>query len=296
MNITDILLCSVEVDSEQTVYASFSLRNASRTNPYILKSATGLDVEQIDRTYFDGPKFFRTIPSERFVSFLVKLNPDYKGGTTVGDLRDTLYKTISGNQEAETWNDESKIEIKFMNNGIYVASLFGFVTQVPVDLFSKDPTLTITIECPFPFIRSTEDLDFEIDNAATGSHVYNSVTYPISSRITIDDPNSNAPHGFKMEIEFTGGSSKLIIWDIRNPDIYLFWIVYSFNSGDKVYLSSEEDDVYIYRVRSGVTLSLHDKYLWGSIWPFMRPGLNVFETSEDTQINDATYKETYWGL
>lgn len=301
MNITEIRICSNDVQGDvvtKVVHASLATKNIDRTNPYIMKSVTGLDTDEIIKTYNDGPKFFRMRPSKRTVSFLIKLNPNYHELITVGDLRDKLYRAITFNTQAVFWNTDSKIEIQFMEGTKYVASLYGFVTKLEVDAYTAEPYVTLTIECEYPFLRSNEIINMGINNNPIPQHItYRSIDYPVGAYCWIFDADSNAPHGFQMNIQVRSAQSQCIIWDDRNPHIYLFWVVFDFLPGDVIRFSSNEDNKFVFVERSGVFYaSLMDRYYWGSIWTFLLPGINLIKLSQGMRILGASTSSEYWGI
>ncbi len=287
MNITEIQLCSPKTGILQITHATFSVGGPNRSNPYILKAATGLDVEEILNTYNDGPKFFRMRPKERVVALLLSLNPNYREGTTVGDLRDTIYKAISYNIQSIEYNTESKLELRFMNGSTYIGSLFGVVSKVEASQFSPETDLKLTLTCPYPFICSTENTTIPVNSDPE-------IAY---SHISYTDEKSTAPHGFFMEVTCGADTSELTVRDLKNPTKYLFWAHYEFLAGDIIHINSSEDNKYITLLRTGSDpRTLIDKIYWGSIWMYMYPGWNFFGVSDDMTFTRADHRYTYWGV
>lgn len=312
MNLTEIQICSPgQLAFTLTTHFTFSLNSQDRSSPYILKKATGLEPAEILKTFNDGPKFFRTRPKERVVSFQIKLNPNYPGAVTIGDLRDQLYLLIAYNTKANTWNSDTRLQLRFMNGATYIASLFGYITHVDADIFSNSSDLTFTIECDDPFLRSTDliDLTSGVQPTSTVTHTYfNGITYDVESSFSCDDFKSTAPHGFRMVAEcistppeLSGEPQKFIIWDNRNPLYYIFAAAGTFNPGDRVAFSSEEDARYFFLtqyewgIQVGVVPMLNSIY-WGSIWPMLSPGHNFIEVSEGFKIIQVQHRESYWGV
>lgn len=288
MNITEIQLCSPKTGVIQITHAIFSLNSPSRSNPFILKAATGLDIEEMLNTYNDGPKFFRMRPKERKVALLLAVNPNYKEGVTFGDLRDTIYKAISYNIPSIDYNDESMLELRFMDGETYIASLFGSVSKFESSAFEQETTLKLTLDCPDPVIRSTEMTTIPIDETHPG-YDYSYIQYT--------DELSSAPHGFFMEVTCTADIGELTIRDLKNPTKYFFWVHYDFLAGDLIHINSSEDNKYITLLRSGYDpRALTDKIYWGSIWPYMYPGFNFFGVSESMEFTRSDHRHAYWGV
>lgn len=308
MNLTELQICSAgeEVNSI-TKHVSFFVHEHVRDNPYILKRATGLDPEEIIRTYNDGPAFFRLRPKERVISMQIKLNPNYGNNISIGDLRDYLYRLIATNTKASTWNSDTKLELRCMSGSIYVGSLFGVISKLEADIFSNSPDVTIEFTCDDPFIRSVNfiDLSDSIQTNSSESHTYfNGITYNVESSFSCNDEKSTAPHGFQFEAQCisTPPSSetepkKFIIWDSRNPLYYIFSATMDFQPGQVVHFSSEEDNRYFYTITNmGLKIDLLNSIYWGSIWPMLSPGDNFIEVSEGFNITAVRHRESYWGV
>lgn len=311
MNITEIQICSPgQLAYTLDTHVKFSLNSQDRSSPFILKSATGLEPSEIIKTYNDGPKFFRVRPKERVVAFSIKLNPNYTGNVTIGDLRDQVYKLVAYNTKANVWNSDTRLQIRFMNGTTYVASLFGYITRVDADIFSNSSDVSITIECEDPFLRSTTEIDLSsgIQPTSTVSHTYfNGITYEVESAFACTDNKSTAPHGFKMEAECIAvppssetEPEKFIVWDSRNPLYYIFSSMDNFQVGDVIHFSSEEDDRYLYNQRTTIGGTSYrqmiNRIYWGSIWPMISPGENFIEVSQGFKITKVSHRESYWGI
>lgn len=282
MNIDGLRLYSAATESVGAVsIAEFSLDAADLSQSYILQSVTGLDVDEIIPQFYgtyEGDAFYNMTLKPRTVVMRIRLNPQYNSAETPSDLRDALYRVISANRT-------SKVEIRLMYEGSPVAFVQGYIRKVEASLFEATTEVQLTIECPFPFLRGVSYVELEGDAGV-------SVPSP-----TLIDDLSTAPHGFKMELAITGTLSSLTIQGKSGTTEWPFEVMQSFASGDDLFFSSEPDDKYLYRVRSGVTLLLADKLTVGSVWPLMFPGETeiAFGTSSLT-IESITYRPHYWGV
>lgn len=307
MKITEMQICSPgQLEDELILHTSFLFSSQDNTNPIILKKITGLEPGEIIRTYNDGPAFFRLRPKERVVSLSLKLNPNYSGEVAIGDLREALYKIVAYNTNASIWNDEVRLELRFLNEDGYIASLFGFVSKVDTDIFSNSSDLTLTLECDDPFLRSTLDIDLSANimlNSNVSHTYFNNVTYNVESAFSCLDSKSTAPHGFRFKAECISEPPsseseppKFIVWDSRNPSYYIFSTTFAFMVGDFVHFSSEEDNRYLKVTRAYEEYNLMNSIYWGSIWPFIYPGENFIEVSEGFNIVEVFHRESYWGV
>lgn len=306
MNVSTIQLCSTEPDGSTTVHIQFAVSNQNRTQPFVLRAATGLDTDEIIKTYNDGPQFFRMQPSQRVVKFSIKLNPNYKSGLTLGDLRDKVYKMITYNTKAKTWNSDSKIEIKFWDGDTYVASLFGFILRVESSAFTAETDLNLEIHCDYPFLQANYVRNMGIENTIYPPRSYDKEInvgdwhhVNIHAMTWHDDVESTAQHGWQMNLKVKNlPQSQFVMFDTRNPDKYLFWVVYEFRPHQIIHFSSNENNKFIFVAdKNDVFIaSLMDRILWGSVWPFMLPGPNQFDISEGFQITSVSHAPTYWGI
>jgi len=327
MNITEIQLCSPgpnytsimfttdTFENDYITHAVLPVKNVNPNAPYVLKNATGLDAEEIVRTYNDGPQFFRVKPKERLVALQIKLNPDYSGGSTIGDLRDSIYKSISINtlgSQQSVYGDRlpnKYLEIRFLDGDHHIASLFGVVQKLEANLFSDQPDLVLHIGCDDPFLRSTirHHGNDNINNDFTGSHTNAGVSRNVDARFTYNDELSTAPHGFVFHATCIteppheeGFPSDVFVWDERDLEHYFFAFTFSFQVGDKLYFNSNESDRNLFVVRAyegeeyfyGLMTSIY----WGSVWPLLYPGDNAFQISEGFQFSGISHAPTYWGV
>lgn len=312
MNVTHIQICSRNAEGGIVDHATFPILKPQRTSPYFLKNMSGLGPGEILKTYNDGWHYYRLRPKERVVMFLIKMNPSFSGGDSIGDLRDKVYKMISYNTIATDYNRDNLLEIRFLsgNDGLpgqYIASLFGTVTRAESNMFSDEPDLELTLDCPDPFLRKTTRRNMATDislSVTSESHIVINNPVFLGSRMKYNDKYSTAPHGFKMKIYCNQSPTiavdapkQLIIWDARAPDKYRFAMAYDFLPGDVVVISTEENDRYvrIERFLWGQWTLINNIY-WGSIWPFIWPGENTIETNKGFQIFEASHADSYWGV
>ena len=325
MNITEIQLCSPgpnytsvmfttdTFENDYITHAVLPVRNVNPNAPYVLRNASGLDAQEIVRTYNDGPQFFRQKPKERIVSLQIRLNPDYSGGLTIGDLRDSIYKAIAMNtkgSQQSVYGDvlpNKMLELRFMNGTTHLASLFGTIQKLEGNLFSDQPDLVLELFCDDPFLRSTirQHGNDNIDDSYTGTHVVNGNTYNVDSRFTLEDPLSTAPHGFAFHAICTGtvdadpeGHKLVIVWDERDVDHYVFVATFDFAVGDKLHFNSNESDRNLFVQRDTTTFFglMTSIYTWGSVWPMLMPGSNAFQISKGFRFSAVSHAPAYWGV
>jgi hypothetical protein len=208
------------------------------------------------------------------------LNPNYELDETISDLRDALYKIISSSRTG-------KLTLNMNASGTTVAKTAGFVTKFEATYFTDKPELTVTIQCDDPMFRGVNSvvLDDELVDA---------------SPLVVVDDLSTAPHGFALDITFTGTSATFTMQSAAsNPD-WKFNITPStaFASGDALHMSTSKGSKYLYMVKSGVTTHLMDKILPTSMWPLIFPGANSFYIPEIASLDPdkLEYYPAYWGV
>lgn len=282
MNVTDLHLYStLDVSGTPYKHLEFSFTSPNISSSYIITNATGLDLDTIYATMYNAynsttVRNFRLFSPTRVVSLLISFNPQYSANETVADLRDNIYKLIA-------YTRNSLLEMRFMNGETELASLYGRLTKVESPLFTSHSQIQLTFECDFPLLTSRN---------------YISVSSPAKPTPSWTDALSTAPHGYKLAIDITGTvPAQFTIQGIAGSTEANFVIDYQLVSGDTLYLSSEENDRYLYRVRSGVTLHLLDKVAFSSVWPLMYPGSNsITLPSSNFDWVELKYKATYWGV
>ena len=275
----------IDLYSNDKEVARFDTDGPNSRNPYILRAVAGLDAEQITpKFYGQGSvtdiKFTALSLEPREVVLRIGLKPDYSVDNAPGDLRSNLLRAIASNRKGT-------VQLRFYENEVVVGVLEGFVTKHQAGLSSKEAEVFITIKCENPIIRSMDVTSVIIAGLSDPG-------LPV-----ITDPISTSPHGFKMKVTYTADR---FAFEMSSQDDFPDWefqINYAFLTSDELYISSEDNDKYVYRVRSGVTLHLTDLIEPGSLWPIMFPGSNEFSIGGvpgDITINEWYWYETHWGI
>jgi hypothetical protein len=285
MNVTQIQFWTEEYQGRLHEHFSLSVDQADMSQSYILKSATGLDPEEIIRQfygtisvaqsrYFPKQRYYDFIPGPRVVAFKIRLNPNYAIGETPQSLRDRLYKMISYHRGGD-------VSIRFINGYTESARLSGYVTNVEADMFSREPTVTLTFKCDYPLLRKGPVTKYGLDPAF----------------FVINDDPSTAPHGMNMILQINADTFGVGFKGMADADVASFGVAFAFLAGDQLYIKTEPDDRQVYFTRLGTKYNIMDRVISGSIWPTMFPDVNEFAvTIANTTMLDFNYYETYWGL
>lgn len=273
------LICSAQAN-----VINMSFRDPGATNPYTAKAIVGLDADEIvprfyGRSLSNGTsKFYSLSLEKRDVVVRILLNPDFSADETYSDLRDYVYKTISSSRTGQ-------VTIMFKEGTTELAAVMGFITKVEAPHFNEIPEIQITISCDDPMLRGAATVDYDLTGLVQDAPV-------------IVDSLSTAPHGFKAQLTFNVNSPDFTIADDALDPSWQFQIspVGGFGSGDILYFSSENNDKYLYMVRSGVTTHLVDKIAPGGVWPVLFPGSNAFVCDDVVDWDEITYIPAYWGI
>lgn len=277
-------LTSVDLVTANNETSNFSFNpNAS----YQIKKITGLDADEITPKFYgfsiDGQKKFYDFGLKpRLVSVLLQLNPDFSIGETYKYLRDELYKKVLPTRTG-------LVDLLFNDGAATIGKISGFINKFEAPLFTKTPTVQITLLCKDPMIRSSNSV------VLSGAEINS------GSTLTIVDSISTAPHGFQLEILFTSPQAIFTIEDSSTNPEWIFTVTPvspGFLTGDVLYVSSEFGSKNAYMVRSSVTTYLMDRINPESTWPIIFPGNNAFyfDFYSSIDLNYLEYSSAYWGL
>jgi len=272
----------IDLYSNDLEVARFDTAGPNRRNPYVLRSVAGLDPGQITPRFYGqgietGINFTELALDPREVVMRIGLQPKWTIGNTPADLRDNLLGAIASNRSG-------LVQLRIYENEVVIGLLEGFIIKFEDTISSKEAEVTLTIKCEDPIIRSMD--------------VTSAIIATLGSPPTIIDPISTAPHGMKMKVTFTADSTNFVIAPPGGSPDWSFELNYAFLTGDELYISSEYNDKYVYRVRSAVTLHLTDTLEPGSHWPLIFRGENQFSLvdSADITINEWYWREAHWGI
>lgn len=272
----------IDLFSNNRQVASFETAGPDRRNPYVLKAIDGLDAEQITPKFYgqgevDGVNFTELSLEPREIVINLALQPKWAAGETPATLRSNLLKAIASNRSGV-------VQLRFYDDEVAVGVIEGFITKFNTPASRATSEVTITVKCENPLFRSLDVTSQIVESLST--------TAPL-----VIDPVSTAPHGFKFKATATGSMNPFTIQDDPTTPNWVFQIDYPFITGDEIYFSSEENDKYIYRVRSAVTLRLMDVLALGSVWPVIFPGENqLYVVGTNFGWDEFYWYETHWGI
>lgn len=138
----------------------------------------------------------------------------------------------------------------------------AYVESFETSLFTKDPSVTISLICPDP--------DFRDFNVTTVNG--NSTVSPTNTQYTLTN-TGNVPSGYNLEVNLNQSISdfqfRLISTTGATETLY---VTTPLISGDKVVISTELNNKYARLTRSGVTSSILYAVSTASVWALVKPG------------------------
>jgi len=285
---------AAETGISAQLFAELSLTDVDETHKYILEDVTGLDPDQIGPVYSggysaSGARYYDMVCPPRNIGMRVKLNP-YPGVDTYSSLREAFYKLI--------WKSRtSLVELRLMSEGNVVAVIKGLTVKFEAPTFTASPYIVMTFWCPYGLFQSQNYVTLDHDDI-----------HDTLNKYIIEDESSTAPHGFKMVLEAGYDLYYVTIQGLTGYTTYPFKINREFNSGDKIYFSSEQENRYLYYCTAAAPTVKHhiaDKIDANQVWPLIFPGENKFtieapatiEIAGDLcQIESLNHKYHYWGV
>lgn len=258
------------------VNVDLSLQNVKPTDSYILREAEGITAPefnmQIKNTLYQGGVFQNRQALNKQVVLNVRLNPNYSAGETAKSLRQNLYQMLS-----PRWGRPVKVQL--MLAGTVIAEVEGHVGGMPMNPFTKDPEVQVSIDClsacwfaPTP-VNYLPPLPDELKIVYSGS----------------------APVGFWMQVMFT---QTVPYFEIHHVD----------NVFEKVRLDRQfiENDILtidtrpglrsVALTRGGTSESILASLSGDSKWAEIYEGTNTFAMNTNAFAwQGVTYIPQWWG-
>jgi len=179
----------------------------------------------------------------------------------------------------------------FQSDDIVPVEIFGIVESVEVDLFSKDPEITVSIICPDPYFTAVDP------TILTGK------TVPSGGAVTVVDNKGSIEIGMYLQVTKSVDAAPTII-GVQNgsPRVTYFAVTATISPTMYFELSSVPMNKYVQNITIGTGLitNLLSKIFVreGSYWPTLQPGENEISIITDIGLHDwrLVYYERYGGL
>jgi hypothetical protein len=264
----------------------FDLRRQGAHTRYVVRSIFGTDIDELTPRFtgfsIDGlQRFYDFKLQARDIVIRLSLNPRFKLNEAPSDIRGELYKQVSATRTG-------LLELHFHSGASTIAKIEGHIVKFEAPPFTQTPEVQITVRCKDPMFRGINPIEL------------GDTELPTANPVILVDGESNAPHGFDMQLTFTNTVAVFAIQDQNPNPNWKFEITpaTSFLSGDVLHFSSEFNNKKLYMVRSGVTTHLLDRVNPTSLWPVIFPGTNefFFWNIGEVDLDLITYKPAYWGV
>lgn len=222
----------------------------------------------------DGAEFQSSRLEPRNVVISLELNPQMSS-QSVGGLRSNLYNYVM---------PKAPVSLKFHTTELGWVQIDGVVESVEPDIFTKDPTVNISVHCVKPNFYNPTSVDVPLNSSAT----YQSVDYI-----------GTAETGVIYSINVNRTLTQLQIRTF-SPVETILTINDEFLPGDVITVSTVPGNKYIHRNRAGVDSSILYAVTSTSVWHKLWPGnnrvrLNIQPAGASIPYV-ITYQELYGGL
>lgn len=248
-------------------------------DPYQVTNIDGLGPPELDvllaENHAPGGIFVNRRSQGRQIVARIGLNPDYKIGQDVSDLRYYLYGLLSPGVDPQN----QSIKVSLLNSNVPVVDTTGYVKRIEIVPFNKKPEVQITIDCLGPYLEEPDLIE---------------LTPPESITWTVTN-YGRAPTGVKFEVEFTQTLSTFSI-AIQNGTSMTFQA--DFQVGDQLVVDTNEATRFVGLRRAGSFILYLEMLTAESKWLVLHGGEHTFQTSDPAEFNWNLfeYRNRYWGI
>lgn len=257
---------------------NFPIIGVSPADQFIVKAIDGLAPVQLDvaiqATLRQGGVYMGRQAATREIVMRVGLNPNWGTGTTVEQLRSTLYGLLSPGVSDD-------IIIELMNGVTVVAQTTGYVSKIEAAIFSKDPEVQITIECPESYFSAPTE----------------TVLTPMAVDHWQVSNTGTAPSGFLYEMIFNASVPTQALYVLGVGTMPRMRFDYAFLSGDHLQVDTRPGQRAVNLIRGGVTSSIINSMFHDSEWLTMHAGVNDFYSYDQRFTwGQMRFTPQYWGI
>ena len=261
---------------------------------YVIQKIDGLgpakaDISTTSYVTMPGGKFQNARTGQRNIVFSIGFNPDYAlSDDPYGDLRRATYPWFTPGNE---------LDLHFTDTKIGEVKIEGWVESCDPDIFSKDPTLVVSVICPEPFFSALAPL---------------TVTRDGTGDLSFTNPGT-APSGFEAILGYLyqqGAGSPWFTLTRTTPNVpgvvmsTSWWEIQVFDRINWVYLNTIKGSKAATFSTTAMTLTSHAGtnvlgYVPG--WLEVAPGANTFHfdpMNTESPLSPLTIRYTpkYVGL
>jgi hypothetical protein len=251
------------------------------SSEYVVKNIDGLGpvkapVTTIDIAADPGGDFISAQDGMRNIVLTVGFEPDYANGSTVADLRQELYSVFM---------PKNHVEMEFLTDELGPMWIEGWVeTHEPV-LFSDDPSVQISIICPYPYFQNA-DAPTQV-SVPQGAATF-SIPFP-----------GKIPVPFEFMFNVVNPQTGVWMYSKSAPKaFYLALPNLALQAGDWVTYNTRKGERGVTYVRSFQTINALSEFRGSLVDGKLYPGLNYFYVPALASLSDVTfeYRILYGGL
>lgn len=230
----------------------------------------------------DGAKFNSSKTNPRTINLAFAIERDAEAN------RLEVYKVIKTKQFIRLYY-KSEMRNVFID---------GYVQHLNIEHFAVKQIVTVTIFCPFPYLRSADESVTELSNIAALFHF--PFTSPSVGTLVFGTINALS----SMEIENTGSIETGLIIElyangaVTNPKVFNYvtgeyiGVDYSMQEGDTIVIDTRQGSKTITLIRNAVSTNLFNYLAVGSKWLQLPAGVSVFTY----EVSDGSASDLIIGI
>lgn len=253
-------------------------------DPFQVTGIDGLGPPELDvllaENHAPGGIFINRRSQGRQIVVRVGLNPDYRIGQTVSDLRYYLYGLLSPSINPA----DQSVYFKLLHKNVPVVETVGYIRRIEILPFSKTPLAQITMDCLTPYLEKPEITDITAD-------------IPEATTWTIDNIGL-APTGIEFEVIFPSATAQ---FSIGIQDVGTMTFDVNCDAGDHLVVDTNEATRFVGLKHTGIASKYH-KYLEiltsDSPWLSLHGGVHTMITTPPSEFDWVyfRYRSRYWGI
>lgn len=254
---------------------------------YAITSITGLGppdaaINTINVGSFDGERYNSSKTAMRNIVMTIAILGDIEAN------RIALYSVF-----------KSKEWIRFYyKNGIRDVYIDGYVESAPIDLFSENQEVQVSILCPQPFFENAEEIIKDMNL------IISMFYFPFSIEETPGIPFSAYDENLERVITNEGEIERGMIIElnafdvVKNPKIFnkntleFFGLNIEMQKGDKITISTIKGSKTVSLLRNGINVNIFNNIMKDITWLQLEPGDNLFtyEAEEGTEYLNILFR------
>lgn len=253
---------------------------AALFEPFQVTMVDGLGPPELDvllaETHAPGGVYVNRRARGREIVVRIGLNPDYRAGQTISDLRYSLYGLLSPRVSP---SDQS-ITVMLLNGNVPQVQTKGYVSRIEIVPFDKKPQAQITIQCLSPYLsRPNITLMDEI---------------PESSIWTLTNEGL-APTGVQFAVEFVQNTTSFSIEILGGASMAFLG---DFQIGDILEVDTNEATRFVGQKRGSSYVAYLELLSPISEWLVLLGGEHTVQTSEPAEFTWSyfQYYTRFWGI